>query len=238
MIPKFDFELEQHLFDPSDPYNFQTNPDWLEIRADRITASYAEELMVDGKTQDGLGKTIRKRLNKRVMQRYTGWVDDDAASWAEKEAIRRGIIFEREAIAWYSQMTGRKVVPCGFVTRGLYLGCSPDGIVVETDERRMVQIKIPMPENYPEKIIDDGHMEYVPQVKMELFVCDFNISDLVIYSPELQAGEIIPIERDREFDKKILSKMRRAVQYQDKVDVKIREQIRMRDEMRTMRKGN
>lgn len=238
MKPKFYFELPQHIFDPSDPYNYQTNPEWLEIRADRITASFAGELIVDGKTKDGLGKTIKKRLNKRIMQRYTGWIDDEAASWAEKEAIRRGIIFEDEAAKWYSRVKGWQVAPCGFVERGSYLGCSPDRIVVSETGPRLLQIKVPMPENYLEKIIDDGHLEYVPQCKTELFVCDFEVEDLLIYSPELKTGEIIEIKRDKEFDKKLLSKTHSAVIYQYRVDKKIREQIRERDEVCKMWERN
>lgn len=237
MKPKFYFGIEQHIFDPSDPYNYQTDPEWLDIRANRITASFASELMASGKGPYGLGSSICKRLNKRAMQRYTGWIDDTAASLSEKEAVRRGVIYEREARDWYSRMTGRQVVTCGFVSRGAYLGCSPDAIVIGED-RRMAQIKVPMPENYPSKIISDGYLEYVPQVKMELYVCDFYVSDLVIYSPELRAGEIIQIDRDNDFDGKLLSKMRCAVQYQEQIDKKIQEQIRKRDEMCTMWERN
>lgn len=213
MKPQFYFDVEQHIFDPNDPYSYQTNEAWLALRADRITASIAGDLFVNGKHPTGLGADIINKIERRVMQRFTGWIDDEAASYAEKETIRRGIIFEREAAEWYERKTGRKVATCGFVSRGEYLGCSPDRIVLG-DDRRLVQFKIPMPQNFLKEVMADGK-DHERQCKTELYVCDYLINDLVIYSPELHTGHIREIKRAPEHDRMLLSKMRVAVRHRE-----------------------
>lgn len=217
MKPKFYFELQQHFFDPNNHFNYQTNPDWLAIRAERFTGSTAKEFLSKGKDKDGLSKSIKKQINSRVMQSKTGWIDDSAVSYSEKECVVRGLAYEDEARKWYESQTGRTVIECGFVERGSYIGCSPDGLVV--DELRTVQIKIPMPANFVEAILD--YSEYLPQCHFERFVCQFKASDLVIYSPELQTGKIIEVPADPDIDKEILSKLRAAVRYQNTVKEEI-----------------
>ena len=220
MKPKFNFDLQQHIFDPNNRFNYQTNPEWLELRADRFTASNAADLLSKGKDKDGLSKTIKKLINSRAMQNRTGWIDDSAMSYSEKEAVTRGLVYEEEARQWYQRQTGRTVVECGFVERGQYLGCSPDGLVC--DELRTVQIKIPMPANFVDAILS-GWEDYVPQCHFERFVCCFKVADLVIYSPELRTGKIIEIPADPKIDQNILSKMRDAVKYRDTVNIALDE---------------
>lgn len=217
--PKFYFDIPQHIFDPNDPYNYQTNDEWLSLRKDRITASMAGSLFVSGKSSSGLGVDIIDKLERRVMQKYSGWIDDDAMSWQEKEAVKRGIVYEQMAADWYSYKTGRTLVSCGFVERGEYLGCSPDRIVsmVDSTIKRLVQIKIPMPHNFIKEVMAEGKT-HVAQCKTELYVCDFDFNDLVIFSPELQTGYIREIPRDQEHDKTLLSKMRVAIHHKHKAE--------------------
>lgn len=220
--PKFYFDVQQHIFDKDNPYNYQTSEKWLSLRADKLTASYADGLIAAGKHPSGLGTKILEVLNKRIMECYSGWRDDASMSISGQEAVMRGICLEQEAADWYSRKTGRELVPCGFVSRGQYLGCSPDRICVDmSDKRRLVQIKIPMPHNFTKEIMAEG-ASHVPQCKMELFVCDFHVNDLVIYSPELKTGYIREIERDQDFDRNLLSRMRFAVRYQEEAHEKIK----------------
>lgn len=212
MKPKFYFDLQQHIFDPENRFNYQTNQEWLTLRADRFTASNAAELLSQGKDADRLSKSIKTLINSRAMQNRTGWIDDSAMSYTEKECVTRGLVYEDEARKWYEWKTGRSVVECGFVERGAYIGCSPDGLV--TDGLRTVQIKIPMPANFVHAILN-GWKEYVPQCHFERFVCKFKVADLVIYSPELRTGKIIEIPADPDVDREILSKIRTAVKYRD-----------------------
>jgi len=209
--PIFHFDLKQYLFDPNDPYNYQANEEWLALRADRITASVAGDLFVNGKSASGLGANIIDKLERRVMQRYSGWIDDDSLSFQEKEAVRRGIIYEREAMEWYSRKTGRRLMNCGFVQRGQFLGCSPDSVV--EGERRLVQCKIPMPQNFIREVMAQGK-DHLAQCKTELYVSDFEVNDLLIYSPELKLGWIREITRDPIHDRTLLSKVRVAVKHQ------------------------
>lgn len=224
MTPKFYFDLQQHIFDPENRFNYQTNPDWLELRADRFTASNAADLLSNGKDKDGLSKTIKSLINSRTMQNRTGWIDDSAMSYSEKECITRGLVYEDEARKWYQRQTGRTVVECGFVERGAYIGCSPDGLVA--DELRTVQIKIPMPKNFIDDIMKDGWKKYEPQCHFERFVCKFKVADLVIYSPELQTGKIIEIPADENVDRAILSKIRAAVKYRDAANAALDELVK------------
>lgn len=211
--PKFYFDIVQHIFDPVDPFQFQASQEWLNLRANRITASYAKDLLSNGRTSDGLGKSIKKLIGKRLMGLWTGWVDDSAISFQEKECVLRGLAYERQALEWYSTKTGKDVVPCGFISRGKYIGCSPDGLVIG-NELKMVQVKIPMPGNFPDAIED--YDDHIAQIEMELFVADLQDSDLLIYSPELGIGKIIPVKRNPRTDTKILSKLKDSIRYQRK----------------------
>lgn len=224
MKPKFYFDVKQHIFDPSNPWNYQTNEDWLELRKDRLTASFANDLLAKGRSVDGLSNTIKKLINKRVMQFYTTWIDDESVSYADKEELVRGLVYEQEARSWYEYETGDNVTECGFVERGKYLGCSPDGLIL--DKRRTLQIKIPMPANYISKCIDDGWAEYVNQCQMEMFVCDFDYADLVIYSPELGTGKRIELKRNNAVILRLLSQMRIAINYRARAFIEIENQIR------------
>jgi len=216
MKPKFYWDMPQYFHDPADPYNYQVNEEWLALRADRITASYAKELLVNGKSASGLGDVITQRLERRVMQKHSGWIDDESISYQDKEAVRRGLVYESEAIEWFKSVKKVCVRRCGFVERGSYLGCSPDG-AMESD-RALVQVKIPMPDNFLRAIMADGK-DYIAQCKTELFVCDYLKNYLVIYSPELGYGFIKEIDRDPEHDKALMSKMRVAIQHQQRGEV-------------------
>lgn len=220
MKPRFYFNVKQHIFDPENRFNYQTNQEWLDLRADRFTASNASEFLSTGKDADKLSKSIKTLINSRVMQKFTNWIDDSATSYSEKDAVTRGLVYEDEARNWYQSVTGNSVVECGFVERGQYLGCSPDGLVC--DKLKTVQIKIPMPGNFVNAILT-GWKDYVAQCQFERFVCCFKSADLVIYSPELQTGKIFTIESDPETDRAILSKMRSAVKYQDTAVAAIKE---------------
>ena len=219
MKPKFYFDIQQYIFDPSDRSNYQSDPRWLNLRSDRITASISGDLFVKGKHKTGLGSEIISTLEKRALQKYTGWIDDTSVAYSEKDAIKRGIIYEQEAAEWYEKHTKRSVANCGFVGRGQFLGCSPDRIVLGFD-RRLLQIKVPMPQNFMKEVMADGE-KHVAQCKTELYVCDYLVNDLLIYSPELKTGYIREIHRDPEHDKTLLSKMRVAVKYQQELYDKI-----------------
>lgn len=219
MKPKFFFDVQQHIFNPENIYEYQTNQDWLDLRSDKITASIAGDLFVKGKHRTGLGSNIIATLERRALQKYSSWIDDEGISYSEKDAIKRGIVYEQEAAEWYEKKTNRSVATCGFVQRGQYLGCSPDRIVLG-DDRRLVQIKVPMPQNFMKEIMADGE-SHVDQCKVELYVCDYLINDLVIYSPELKTGYIREIHRDPEHDKILLSRMRIAIKYQQELYKKI-----------------
>lgn len=221
MKPKFYFDVQQHIFDPENPWNYQTNEDWLELRKDRLTASLANDLLAKGRSADGLSNTIKKIINKRVMQFYTTWVDDECVSYSDKEELVRGLVYEQEAREWYESVTGDKVTECGFVERGQYLGCSPDGLIMH--KRRTLQIKIPMPANYISKCMDWS--EYNNQCQTETFVCDFDDADLLIYSPELGVGKIINIPPDNSVKLRLLSQTRVAIDYRARAFMEIENQL-------------
>ena len=77
-----------------------------------------------------------------------------------------------------------------------------------------LQIKIPMPQNFLKEVMADGK-DHERQCKTELYVCDYLINDLVIYSPELHTGHIREIKRDPAHDRMLLSKMRVAVRHRE-----------------------
>jgi hypothetical protein len=117
-------------------------------------------------------------------------------SFPNMEAARHGLLYEKEAITRFQEITGIEVLDVGHVVheRFDWLSCVPDGITVDG---RVAEIKCP----YYRPIVPGIPNQYVKQLQIAMEVTDLDEAILVQYKPASVFGEeqimISTLARDR-----------------------------------------
>lgn len=185
------FELPQHL------ESGEANPDWLELRRGVLTATDFGPWLLKSTTQ-----TEKKARENAICK----LIAETARAWEEpvfvKEAMKRGLELEPEAVAAFEEATGKTVKPIGFARsiHGLF-GCSPDGIIEE--ESSGLEGKVPLPSTHI-KYRRAGELppEYRFQVHGSMAVTGATSWWFQSYNPGL-ANFRIKVDRD-EFTEELL----------------------------------
>lgn len=121
----------------------QRSDEWRKLRAGRLCASVAGDMMATrkDKTEAAARRDLRAQL---VCEILTGQPQEDA--FVSKD-MQRGIETEPDAFAAYELETCSVVQKVGFIThRDLAAGCSPDGIV--GDFEGGLELKCPRAANH------------------------------------------------------------------------------------------
>lgn len=126
------------------------------------------------------------------------------------EAMLYGIEQEPKARKYYEDLTGKKVIEIGFAISEKYprIGCSPDGIVLDSNGKweRVLEIKCPKiyPSKYPRgplvedySILDFIYKEHYYQIQGNMHILDLKKADYLIFAEDHQ--QIFEIEYDRKF---------------------------------------
>ncbi len=192
-----------------DSVNVHTNPDWLEVRAGKFTASTASEFLADpaSKTAKDAGEIGEscKSLCYRVMAEQTGW-RESSNPYMEFAAIRRGLVFEPTARKLAEKELGKEITECGFVESDTLFGCSPDGLIKNGDKvEAVVEIKCPEPKAFYKQLMDCAKKEYQMQMQITMNICDCPRAYFVLYCPEVSP-------------KVFILKYTRGIQYQNKIN--------------------
>ncbi len=192
-----------------DSVNVHTNPDWLEVRAGKFTASTASEFLADpaSKTAKDAGEIGEscKSLCYRVMAEQTGW-RESSNPYMEFAAIRRGLVFEPTARKLAEKELGKEITECGFVESDTLFGCSPDGLIKNGDKvEAVVEIKCPEPKAFYKQLMDCAKKEYQMQMQFTMNICDCPRAYFVLYCPEVSP-------------KVFILKYTRGIQYQNKIN--------------------
>lgn len=152
----------------------QRSDEWRQLRAGRLTASVAGDMMATRKDKQEAAprRDLRTQL---VCERLTGLPQEDA--FLSKD-MQRGIEVEPEAFAAYELETCTVVQKIGFITHNeLPAGYSPDGIV--GDFEGCVELKCPRASNHLRYLKGKAlPSEWVYQVAHALWItqapwCDF-----------------------------------------------------------------
>lgn len=169
----------------------QNSAEWLALRAGKITASRAKDVLAFSKRD---GKPLQARVD------YAGDILAELLTGEPRAQVRAapldwGHDVEAAARAAYEAETGEMVVQIGFVQHPLlpYVGCSPDGLIGGDG---MLQIKCPHNPavhamTWREGMPDD----HVPQIQFELWVTGRAWSDFVSYDPRMPAHRRLYIQR-------------------------------------------
>jgi putative phage-type endonuclease len=185
------------------------NPAWLEQRKHRLTSSDAATV---------LGINPYKKPEELLLEKCGA-----GRQFFGNEATAHGEKYEDEAISKYELLMGKTNHDFGMISFGdldpirknskyihekyHFLGGSPDGIAIDNsdlEKLNQVEVKCPM-----RRKIKHGQVpeHYFPQVQLNMFILDLEITDFVEYLPGTIPGtnqeiNIVRVHRDEEwFDK-------------------------------------
>lgn len=169
----------------------QNTDEWRTIRAGKITASRASDVMAFGKRD---GKPLKARED------YAGDILAELLTGEPRAQVRAapldwGHDVEAAARAAYEAMTGELVTQSGFVLHPLlpYAGCSPDGLIGDDG---MQQIKCPMnPAVHVWTIRNGMPDEHIAQIQFELWVTARSWSDFVSFDPRMPPHRRLYVQR-------------------------------------------
>lgn len=172
-----------------DSISVYTNPDWLETRAGKFTASSACAFLSDpAKKEDKESGKIgdsAKELCYKVMAEQTGW-REPTNPYMEFAQVRRGLVFEDTARQLAAEQLGEEITQCGFVESDVMFGCSPDGLIIHDGKiDAVVEIKCPEPKSFYKQLMDCAKREYQLQMQFCMWVCDCPRAYFVLYCPEV-----------------------------------------------------
>jgi len=180
----------------------QGSPEWLALRAGKVTASRVADVMAKTTTaayQNYMADLIAERLTGQKTESFTN------------AAMQWGVDHEAQARAEYEVKTGVLVEQVAFVDHPTIpmFGCSPDGLVGDDG---LIECKCPNTSTHIEYIRQDkAPIKYVNQMQCQMAVTGRKWCDFVSFDPRLPDGLqlfIVRLERDDEY----ISKMESVVQ--------------------------
>lgn len=193
-----------------DSINVYTNPEWLDVRAGKFTASTASDFLAESRTKGETLGDSAKTLCHRVMAEITGW-REERNPYMEYASIRRGLLFEDVARKLAQEKIGQEITECGFVEKDSLFGCSPDGLIMKDGKiDAVVEIKCPEPMAFYKQLMNCAKREYQLQMQFICWVCDCPRAYFVLYCPEV-------------LDQAYVLKYTRGILWQSKLDKRAQE---------------
>ena len=158
----------------------QGSPEWLAMRAGKVTASRIGDVM--GKIKTGEAASRRDYKSQIVAEILTGTPQGETFI---NDAMRWGTEQEPYARAAYEIQTGQMVDQVGFVDHPTIsrAGCSPDGLVCCDG---LVEIKCPKTATHLSCLMDGTvPTQYQPQMLFQLACTGRQWCDFVSFDPRL-----------------------------------------------------
>lgn len=161
----------------------QGSQEWLELRAGRIGGTSCATLLVSGKHSSGLGAGARTLVYKKAAEKITGPQEGYINA-----AMQRGIDLEPVARRRYEDELFQTVTEVGYISKGEFLGVSPDGLVGEDGG---IEIKCPGADEYVRffdtKVIKP---EYFYQCQWAMYLTGRKWWDFIYFHPEFAPADI------------------------------------------------
>jgi len=184
----------------------QGSDEWFASRLGRPSASMFNKLITSaGKPSISSGKYIDELIDERLNGvRVPVYVNEHMA---------RGSFLEPEAREYYSFITEQEVTEYGFILDDSEeFGCSPDGIIKDSDGNFEGGLEIKCPANMVGYHRDNK--SFVTKYKQQIMGCMMITGakwwDLMAYSETLP-HLIVRVERDDEYIKKLAAEIQKAV---------------------------
>lgn len=183
----------------------QRSPEWFAARLGKLTGSLAKDA-----TSAPSSAAYQNAKAKLVVERLTGKSAERKFTTA---AVEQGKELEPIARALYEARTGLCVQEIGYVDAGAEIGCSPDGVVGDTDTEfeGEVQIKCPQIAAHLIHVMRGIPDSYMPQLLHHFWITGAKWIDFVSYNPEFPAEHqlyVCRLLRPQELVDRYISKAR------------------------------
>lgn len=163
----------------------QGSEEWAMLRAGRVGGTSCSGLLVNGKTDSGLGASAKALAYKNAAEYATG----PAESGYISPPMQRGTELEPLAIRRYEDEFFHTVERVGYISKGEYLGTSPDGLVGDDGG---IEVKCPEAPEFVRFMdtleMDKGHYA---QVQWCLYITRRQWWDFVYYHPEFAPADLM-----------------------------------------------
>lgn len=170
----------------------QHSEEWYNIRLGKFTACHAATIATAGKGLETLCFDLAAELlTKQRKETF------------QSPAMEQGNLLEDQARTLYELETGNSVEQVGFVEVDEFVGCSPDGLIL--DRTSGIEIKCPQDNTYA-KYMYDGIIkpEYYAQMQMQMMIMQAKRWDYVVFNEHFKKQEIIKeVQADVDFQNKI-----------------------------------
>lgn len=206
-------ELPQHLDDGT------ANPDWLSLRAGKFTGSDFHQYMGLAK-KDELSDTAESNLYKKVLESL-GYSFESYRS----SAMEDGNENEPQARADYMTETFNDVHEVGFVDwEQMRAGCSPDGVMYDTNEqiKKIIEIKCPEIKNYLKMAKGKIPPVYMTQMQYNMLITGAKSCDFIVWHPDMRLS-IQEIKADANYQKDIITVLKKLNARYDAILEEIKE---------------
>ena len=192
----------------------QGSPEWLALRAGRLTASSLGDLFT-ARLAPSNSATRESLILTAAYERITGKPARQSRAGA---AAEWGHLNEPEARAYYEADTFDTVEPGGFWTLGDTLGASPDGLIHNPAGLGILEIKCPYT---PEAVMRlrscrsweelvSVNKDYAVQVQAQLLVTGAAICTFIVYDPDMRHQHYIYCLPDPAFHAALIAEAERA----------------------------
>lgn len=200
----------------------QGTPEWMSLRAGKVTASRIADVMAQ--TKSGYGAGRKNYMTQLALERLTG----EAADGFTNAAMEWGILTEPMAREAYEIETGQIVREVGFIDHPSIemSGASPDGLVGEDG---LVEIKCPNSATHLDTLLSGKvPQKYVLQMMWQMASTERRWADFTSYDPRFPEGLQLFIKRI-EWDQELADKIHEEVQtFLIELDAKIQELNKLR----------
>ncbi len=192
----------------------QRTEEWLEARRGKVTASMASVLMA----KRGLGKTAESYALRIVSDSLQDFYEENYIS----PAMQYGIDMEPVAIARFEEQELVEVEQVGFIEKGDFIGCSPDGLIGEDGG---VEVKCPRTEKHLANLMsDECPAEYYDQIQMSMYVTNrkwwYFVSFNNYFKEDYQL-KVIRVEQDFAWQKLFEERLDKFKQMVDDLKAKV-----------------
>lgn len=174
----------------------QGTPEWLALRAGKVTASRVADILA--KTKTGVSASRGNYLIQLAIERATGNIEPSYTN----EAMQWGIDNEAQARVAYEVESGNFVDQVPFVDHSNIdgFGCSPDGLVCD---RGLVEIKCPNSATHWSYIKANAPPnKYYIQMQAQMACTNTEWCDFVSFDPRMPDRSkllIVRVDRDQNF---------------------------------------
>lgn len=174
----------------------QGTPEWLALRAGKVTASKVADILA--KTKTGVSASRGNYLIELALQRATGVIEPSFTN----EAMQWGIDNEAQARVAYEVQSGNFVDQVPFIEHPTidWFGCSPDGLVGNVG---LCEIKCPNSSTHWSYLKAKAPpTKYFIQMQAQMSCTQTEWCDFVSFDPRMPERSqllIVRVERDEPF---------------------------------------